>query len=196
MTQTGSSAQMADTSQLKTSGQRMRIRQLLPNLRFGELPTGPNNSLTDVPGVLVHTKSIVKGANLPDHHEVNTGVTTILPRKEWFKNGCFASYYRFNGSGEMTGSHWIDESGLLNSPIIITNSFGVGSAYNGVYEYARKNYKDDKGICDWFLTPVIAETFDGWLSDIGAMAVQSSDIVEGIENASSDSVPEGCTGWV
>lgn len=172
---------------------RQRIRELFPNLSFGHFPTGPLNSLTDVPGVLAHTKSIIL-PKTDDHHEVNTGVTTILPRKDWFKQGCFAAIHRMNGSGEMTGSHWIEESGLLNSPIIITNSFGVGACYNGVYEYARKHYKDESGICDWFLTPVIAETFDGWLSDIGAMAVKSSDVVQGIENATSDPVPEGCTG--
>ena len=85
--------------------------------------------------------------------------------------------------------------GLLNSPVIITNSFGVGNCYNGVYEFAKKHYADkETKLCDWFLTPVVAETFDGWLSDIGAMAVQASDVVEGMEGASSDAVPEGNTG--
>lgn len=177
-----------------TSSERRRIRQVFPNLSFGRYPTGQHNSLTDVPGLLASTKSI----RLPkssSHDVVNTGVTAILPRKDWFKQGCFAAYHRFNGSGEMTGSHWIDESGLLNSPIIITNSFSVGACYSGVYEYAKKHYADPKtGLCDWFLTPVIAETFDGWLSDIGAMAVTPADVVECMEKASIDPVPEGCTG--
>lgn len=172
----------------------MRIRELLPSLSFGHFPPGATNTLTDVPGVLVSTKSIIQ-ARTPEHHEVNTGVTVILPRQEWFKQGCFAAMHRFNGSGEMTGSHWIEESGLLNSPIVLTNSFGVGACYDGVYQYARKHYKDEKtGLCDWFLTPVIGETFDGWISDIGAMAVKPEDVVEGIENASSAPVQEGCTG--
>lgn len=172
---------------------RKRIRELFPNLSLGFYPPGPLNSLTDVPGVLVSTQSIVE-PRTDEHHEINTGVTCILPRKDWFKNGCFSAYHRFNGSGEMTGSHWLDETGLLNSPIIITNSFGVGACYNGVYEYARKYHANDKKLCEWFLTPVIAETFDGYLSDIGAMPVKSRHVVEGIENASSDAVPEGCTG--
>lgn len=170
------------------------MRDLFPNLSFGKYPTGALNSLTDVPGVLVSTKS-VRLPKTNDHDVVNTGVTCILPRRDWFKQGCFAAYHRFNGSGEMTGSHWIDETGLLNSPIIITNSFGVGNCYNGVYEFAKKHYVDkETKLCDWFLTPVVAETFDGWLSDIGAMAVQASDVVEGMEGASSDAVPEGNTG--
>lgn len=175
---------------------RVRIRELLPNLSFGEFVTGRLNSITDVPGVLVSVKSVTKAASKADDHlEVNTGFTVILPRREWFKQGCFAAIHSFNGSGEMTGSHWINESGLLNSPIVITNSFGVGACYDGVYKYARKHYRDtESGICDWFLTPVIAETFDGWLSDIGAMAVRPDDVVEGIDSANSNLVPEGCTG--
>lgn len=178
------------------AAKRMRIRELLPNHKFGQYPTGQLNSITDVPGVLCSTKSITKSADKEAGHDaINTGVTVILPRKDWFKQGCFAAYHRFNGSGEMTGSHWIDESGLLNSPIIITNSFGVGACYDGVYKYARKHHKDPKtGLCDWFLTPLIAETFDGWLSDIGAMPVVPQDVVDGIESATADTVAEGCTG--
>ena len=172
---------------------RMRIRELLPALRIGRYPIGPLNSLTDVPGVLVHTESINKPAS-STHKEINTGVTTILPRKDFFNKGCYAGYFRWNGSGEMTGSHWLDETGLLNSPIIITNSFAVGPCYSGVYEYCIPRYKNAKGLCDWFLLPVIAETWDGFLSDIGAMPIDSSMVVRGMENASSEAVKEGNTG--
>lgn len=94
----------------------------------------------------------------------------------------------------MTGVHWLDETGLLNTPIIITNSFAVGAAYSGIYEYCIQKYKNSKGICDWFLLPLVAETFDGIMSDIGAMAVTPAHIVRGIENASSEPVQEGNTG--
>jgi D-aminopeptidase len=144
---------------------RCRIRELLPELHLGRHPTGPKNSLTDVPGVLVSTQSIHNSPKYPNAapNSINTGVTTILPRKDWFEKACFAGIFRFNGAGEMTGSHWIEECGLLHSPIIITGSFGVGSAYNGVYESAVRDYADKDGKVDWFLTPVIAETFDGFL---------------------------------
>ena len=171
----------------------MRIRELLPNLAIGRYTPGPLNSLTDVPGVLVHTQSIILPATAT-HQEVNTGVTTILPRKDWFNKGCYAGYFRFNGSGEMTGSHWLDETGLLNSPVVITNSFAVGACYTGVYEYAIREYRNEKGLCDWFLLPVIAETCDLFLSDIGAMVVEPSHVVHGIDHASSDAVKEGNTG--
>lgn len=94
----------------------------------------------------------------------------------------------------MTGVHWLDETGLLNSPIIITNSFAVGAAYTGVYEYCIPKHRNSKGVCDWFLLPVIAETFDGIMSDIGALAVKPEHVVHGIEQASSGPVEEGNTG--
>lgn len=119
-------------STLNTSGgdkslPRMRIRELLPDIHLGDWAPGSLNSITDVPGVLVHTQEI-----LADNGNVNTGVTSILPRKDWFYDACYAGLFSFNGSGEMTGSHWINETGLLHSPIIMTNSFAVGAAYQGI----------------------------------------------------------------
>ncbi|EGC41098.1 peptidase family T4 [Histoplasma capsulatum var. duboisii H88] len=186
----------ADTANEANS--RPRIRDLLPTLKIGRHPAGPLNSLTDVPGVLVHTESIkLHPSTTPGiRHPINTGVTTILPRRDWFDWACYAGYFRFNGSGEMTGSHWLDETGLLNSPIIITNSFSVGACYNGVYEYAVREYANKRtGLVNWFLLPVIAETCDSHLNDIGAMAVTPEMVVRGIERArGGESVPEGNTG--
>ncbi|KAK3314211.1 peptidase family S58-domain-containing protein [Apodospora peruviana] len=172
---------------------RVRIRQLLPNLHLGKFQPGPLNSITDVPGVLINTESI----HLPATGKagaVNTGVTTILPRKDFFHNACYAGLFRFNGSGELTGSHWIEETGLLHSPIILTNSFAVGAAYQGIYEYGIREYSDSKGRVDWFMLPVVGETFDGFLNDISQFSVKPEHIVRGIENATADAVPEGNTG--
>ncbi|KAI1080061.1 DmpA/ArgJ-like protein [Whalleya microplaca] len=168
---------------------RMRIRDLLPNLYLGDYKPGPLNSLTDVPGVLVHTQEI-----FDDNGTVNTGITSILPRDNWFYKACYAGIFRFNGSGEMTGSHWIDETGLLHSPIIITNSFAVGAAYQGIYEYAIKTLGVAKGQIDWFLLPVVAETFDGYLNDLSRFVVKPEHIVKGLESVSSDRVREGNVG--
>lgn len=173
-----------------TSSSRGRIRDIIPSIIIGRYPTGPLNSLTDIPGVLVHTESLCR--TIPTI--VNTGVTTILPRREWFSDGCHAAFFKFNGSGEMTGSHWIEETGILNSPVILTNSFAVGPCYSGIYEYAVEKYKNKEGLADWFLLPVVGETFDGHLSDIGAMAVKSDMVIRGIEKASADRIPEGNTG--
>jgi D-aminopeptidase len=185
-----------------SSSSRARVRSVLPKLFLGNYSTGPLNSLTDVPGVLVSTQSIrlpktesVNGDLV--HHEVNTGVTTILPRADFFDNACYAGYFSFNGAGEMTGSHWMNETGTLNTPIIVTNSFAIGSCYSGIYEFCVREYKDRDGLANWFLLPVVAETFDGYLSDIGAMSVKPGDVVRGIEMALTNegkAVEEGCTG--
>ncbi|KAK4443159.1 peptidase family S58-domain-containing protein [Podospora aff. communis PSN243] len=172
---------------------RCRLRDLLPSLHLGRYPPGPLNSLTDVPGVLVHTESIHLPAT-PTSGAVNTGVTTILPRRSFFHHACYAGLFRFNGSGELTGSHWIEETGLLHSPIILTNSFAVGAAYQGIYEHAIREHCDEKGRVDWFLLPVVGETFDGYLNDISQFAVKPEHIVRGIDNASAERVKEGNTG--
>ncbi|KAF2683065.1 peptidase family T4 protein [Lentithecium fluviatile CBS 122367] len=175
---------------------RQRIRELLPKVYLGRYETGPKNSLTDLPGVLISTQSIHQSPNYPNApaNSINTGLTTILPRKDWFHKACFAGIFRFNGSGEMTGSHWIEESGLLHSPICITGSFGVGSVYNGIYEYGIREYADKEGKADWFLLPVVAETFDGFLHDVTKFVVTPQHVVKGIDEASSEPVQEGNTG--
>ena len=178
---------------------RRRIRNLLPTLHLGYYSPGPTNSLTDVPGVLVSTESIHKPKTTDSsgktlHHEINTGVTTILPHSTWFHDACYAGLFSFNGSGELTGSHWLNETGLLHSPIIVTSSFAVGACYTGVYQYAVREYADSNGLADWFLLPVVAETYDGHLSDVGAMVIEPGMVVRGIENASADPVAEGNTG--
>lgn len=189
---------MATLPTRSTSSQtpRQRVREILPTVYLGRYSTGSKNSLTDIPGVLVSTQSIHESPKYPNAvpNSINTGVTTILPRKDWFHKACFAGIFRFNGSGEMTGSHWIEETGLLHSPIVITGSFGVGSAYNGIYEYGVREYADKDGKVDWFLLPVVAETFDGFLHDVTKFAVTPQHIVKGIDEASSDAVKEGNTG--
>ncbi|KAI5861405.1 DmpA/ArgJ-like protein [Durotheca rogersii] len=168
---------------------RMGLRDLLPTLYLGSWKPGPLNSLTDVPGVLVHSQEI-----FANNGAVNTGVTSILPCRDWFYKACYSGIFRFNGSGEMTGSHWIEETGLLHSPIVITNSFAVGAAYQGIYEYALKHLGTTKGSVDWFLLPVVAETFDGYLNDLTQFAVTPQHIVRGLENVSSNPVREGNVG--
>ncbi|KAK7426218.1 hypothetical protein QQZ08_007247 [Neonectria magnoliae] len=168
---------------------RARLREVVPDVYLGAWTPGQKNGITDVPGVLAHTITLREG-----NGSVNTGVTTILPRKDWFHKACHAGIFRFNGSGEMTGSHWIEETGLLHSPIIITNSFPVGPCYTGIYKYAIQNYGQGEQGVDWFLLPVVAETFDGHLNDLGQFAVTPEHVVEGITKASSDPIPEGSVG--
>lgn len=116
----------------------------------------------------------------------------IVPRKDWYANQSYASYFSFNGVGEMTASHWLAETGLLQSPIVITNSIAIGAAYDGVWRHAIREYSDAEGECDCY--PVVAETWDGYLNDFSAFAVTPSHVDEGIRIASSDAVQEGNTG--
>ncbi|KAJ3476238.1 hypothetical protein NLG97_g9193 [Lecanicillium saksenae] len=168
---------------------RARVRDVFPSIFLGSWAPGPKNGITDVPGVRVHTQSIhSKDGN------VNTGVTTIIPRDAWFNKACHAGVFRFNGSGEMTGTHWIEETGLLHSPIILTNSFAVGPAYTGIYQHALKHYTGEDGEVGWFLLPVVGETFDGYLNDLSVFAVTPEHIVKGLEEASTDALKEGNTG--
>jgi D-aminopeptidase len=152
--------------------------------------------LTDVPGVLVSTQSIHQSGKYPDAapQSINTGLTTILPRKDWFHKACFAGLFRFNGAGEMTGSHFIEETGLLHTPIMITGTFGVGSVHQGVYEYAIREYANKDGKVNWGILPVVAETYDGLLHDLAKFVVTPEHVLKGIDEASSDSVKEGNTG--
>ncbi|KAF7545766.1 hypothetical protein G7Z17_g8918 [Cylindrodendrum hubeiense] len=175
-------------AQSATPSGRSRLRDLLPQLFLGEWPAGPLNSITDVPGVLVNTQSIH-----PDRN-VNTGVTTILPRPDWFKYSSLAGIFRFNGCGEMTGTHWIEETGLLTSPIILTTSSSVGDGYRGVLEYAFRHHSNEEGDMDLFIFPLVAETYDGYLNDQSRFAVTPEHVVTGILTANSDRVPEGNTG--
>lgn len=169
---------------------RPRLRELCPKIFLGEYPTGPLNAITDISGVCVHTQSIFS-----HNGSVNTGLTTILPRQDWFNKACHAGIFRFNGSGELTGSHWIEETGLLHSPILLTNSYSVGPAYTGIYQYAISEYASPDGDVDWFLLPVVGETFDGWLNDLTKFAITPEHAVHGIRNAQPGvAVEEGNSG--
>ncbi|EGX88266.1 peptidase family T4 protein [Cordyceps militaris CM01] len=181
---------MASTTSAETKQKRVRLRELLPEIQIGKWErTGPKNGITDVPGVLVHTESIHDEAN-----GIHTGVTTILPRTDWMEKACYAGMFNYNGSGELTGSHWIADTGLLGSPIVISNSFAVGACHTGIYQYAAQHYRDKNGDVDWFLMPVVGETYDGMLNDLSRFAVTPEHVVRGIERASADPVPEGNTG--
>ena len=167
--------------------QRRRFRDVVPNAYLGTYATGPDNGITDVPGVLVHTTTLREG-----NGAINTGVTTILPRKEWSEKACTAGIFRLNGAGEMTGAHWIEETGLLHSPVVITNTYSVGIAYTGIYKYgiAEGGGDEAKG----FFLPLVAETFDGHLNDLTKFAVTPEHVMEGITNASTSPLQEGNAG--
>ena len=120
---------------------------------------------------------------------VRTGVTMIWPGRDIFTNYCFAGFNSFNGNGEMTGTIWLAEQGLLSAPIGITCTHCVGVVRDAICSYAAK-----KGIKQAFHLPVVAETHDGWLSDAETFPVTEAMAHEALENAKSGPVAEGNVG--
>lgn len=163
---------------------RKRLRDL--GISIGRLPPREYNAITDVPGVFVgHTTLIFDEPRI-----ARTGVTVILPREgSIWKNHAFAASHTLNGSGEMTGTHWIAESGMLASPIAITNTAQVGTVHEALNCYAY-----DYGWTEIWDLPVVAETWDGWLSDMAAFHVAKDHVYQAIESAQSGPVAEGNVG--
>ena len=163
---------------------RARLRDL--GIKIGTLPTGEYNAITDVPGVRVGHSTLI----YDEPRVARTGVTIIMPREEaiW-DNQAFAGFHVLNGNGDFTGTHWIEESGLLTSPIGLTNTHHVGIVRDTLVEYEFEQRQAEA-----FALPAVAETYDGWLSDINGFHVKREHVFEAIANAKSGVVPEGCVG--
>lgn len=156
---------------------RARLRDL--GLSVGTLPPGPFNAITDVAGVKVGYATVV--ADTPA--VVRTGVTAVWPRgPEIWTDYVFAGTFSFNGNGEMTGLPWLAEQGLLGAPIGITNTYQVGIVRDAITALAVRD-----GASQAFHLPVVAETYDGWLSDI-----QSFSLTQAHAFAAFDSAVGGC----
>lgn len=148
--------------------------------------TGKHNSITDVPGVEIGYVTKIEGS------DIRTGVTAILPRgKEKFGRACSSGIFSLNGNGEMTGSHWIEESGSLTVPILITNTHAVGAVHQGAIEWVVQKFP--RMATQWLL-PVVAETWDGYLNDINSISITPEDSFQALENASAGPIEEGSVG--
>lgn len=162
---------------------RARLRDL--GIVIGRHPTGPHNAITDVPGVKVgHTTLVYDTPRI-----ARTGVTTIIPRQDIGRDQCFAGFHSFNGNGEMTGVHWINESGLLSTPIAITATHYVGIAHQALVKYSTGH-----GFASTWSLPVVAETYDGFLNDADCFHLTPQHVISALESASAGPVPEGCVG--
>jgi D-aminopeptidase len=157
---------------------------------------GAFNAITDVSGVSVGNTTLISGDGplVVGRGPVRTGVTVVLPRGKTY-DPVFAATYSFNGNGEMTGTIWIEESGMLESAIGITNTHSVGVVRDAVVEWHVKNKLYDAlapGI--YWLLPVVAETYDGVLNDINGFHVKKEHVFSALEGASSGAVAEGNVG--
>lgn len=163
---------------------RRRLRDL--GIEIGAIPIGPDNSITDVPGIRVGHATLVRD----EPTVARTGVTMIVPRDgEIWTDYAYAGWFNFSGNGEMTGLPWIGESGLLGSPIGITSTHQVGLVRDFLVKAAVEAGHDDV-----FHLPVVAETWDGWLSDIDSFPLTEEDARRAYESASAGPVVEGCVG--
>ncbi len=170
--------------------QKPRARDL--GVPFKGIP-GPWNAITDVSGVEVGHSTIIEGEgrNVIGQGPVRTGVTAIFPRGK-VNRPVFANWYSLNGNGEMTGTTWITESGYLETPILITNTNSVGVVRDAVLKWFVKHrwYKNDW----WYIYPVVAETYDGFLNDIYGFHVQEKHVFEAMDLAAGGPVQEGNVG--
>jgi L-aminopeptidase/D-esterase-like protein len=173
------------------SEKKSRARDL--GIPFDGIP-GKLNSITDVEGVAVGFSTIIKGDS------IRTGVTAIFPRgiEKAFKNQpCFANWFNLNGNGEMTGIHWLTESGYLTTPILITNTNSVGIVRDSVIKwFLERNDSTLMVDIEEISLPVIAETYDGYLNDINGFHVKEQHVFEALDSAkgSNSSIEEGNVG--
>ncbi len=157
---------------------------------------GPLNAITDVAGVTVGHTTLISGEGKLQigRGPVRTGVTAILPRgKDTMSNPVFAGWWSLNGNGEMTGTTWVEESGFLEGPVMITNTHSVGVVRDAVIQW-RVNHGQPDPTGYWWSLPVVAETWDGWLNDINGFHVKPEDAFHAIDAAHSGAVEEGSVG--
>jgi D-aminopeptidase len=172
---------------------KVRARDL--GIPFDGAP-GPLNAITDVGGVTVGQVTLISGSGALQVGKgpIRTGVTAILPRGRYpLWDPVFAAWFSQNGNGEMTGSHWIEESGFLDGPILITNTHSVGVVRDAVIQWRVAQGHPDPDGYFWSL-PVVAETWDGWLNDTNGFHVKPEHVAQALDSARGGAVEEGSVG--
>ncbi|PYE53938.1 P1 family peptidase [Deinococcus yavapaiensis] len=167
---------------------RLRGREL--GLPFPGTP-GTFNALTDVQGVEVGFTTLITSGAAP----ARTGVTAILPRgRAASLEPVWAGHHRFNGNGELTGLHWVEDAGYFRGPICLTNTHSVGIVHHGVTRWMIEQHADTFRERHLWLMPVVGETYDGVLSDINAQHVTEAHVRAALDGAVSGPVAEGNVG--
>ena len=182
-------ASVATTAQTQTSP---RARDL--GVPFEGTP-GPLNSITDVKGVEVGYRTLISGEGKLEVGQgpVRTGVTAIFPRGKASVDPVFAGWFTENGNGEMTGTTWVDESGFLYGPAMITNTHSVGVVRDEVIAWQLK-HGTSLPLEDWWSLPLVAETWDGYLNDINGFHVKPEDADAAMADAHGGAIAEGNVG--
>src|SRR5215204_3713989 len=177
--------------------QHLAQSQVKPRARDIGVPfdgtPGRLNAITDVAGVEVGQTTLVSGEGklVVGKGPVRTGVTAVLPRGKDSTDQVFAAWFTLNGNGEMTGTTWIEESGFLEGPVMITNTHSVGVVRDAVIAWQMK--RQGKTFQPWSL-PVVAETWDGFLNDINGFHVKPEHVHQALDGARPGPVAEGNVG--
>ena len=182
------------TTPSQNINKRPRAREV--GIVVGNDPTGTHNAITDVPGVKVGHVTLIEGEGptVIGKGPVRTGVTAIVPPDgDWYNAPFEAGQYTFNGAGTTAGLTLIDEYAQIHTPILLTNSLSVGTAYEGIVRYMVEHHFKGKGDVPWF-NPVVGETSDAFLNDIGGLHVRPEHAVTSIETATTGPVVEGSVG--
>jgi len=156
---------------------------------------GALNAITDVKGVEVGHTTLISGNGLlkVGVGPVRTGVTAVFPRGKQSSDSVFGAWFTLNGNGEMTGTTWVEDSGFLEGPVMITNTHSVGVVRDAVIAWRVKHGRPDmQGY--WWSLPVVAETWDGYLNDINGFHVKPEDAFHAMDTASGGAVEEGSVG--
>ncbi len=177
------------TSATASAKDKPRARDL--GVPFDGAP-GPFNTITDLKGVEVGHTTLISGDGklVVGKGPVRTGVTAILPRGKESADPVFAGWFSLNGNGEMTGTTWIEESGLLEGPVMLTNTSSVGTVRDAVVKWWAKRHQTQQ---PWVL-PVVAETYDGYLNDTFGFHVADKHAFEALDAAHGGPVAEGNVG--
>jgi D-aminopeptidase len=156
---------------------------------------GPFNAITDVKGVEVGHTTLISGSGKLKVGEgpVRTGVTAVLPRGKDSQDPVFGAWFTLNGNGEMTGTTWLEDSGFLDGPVMITNTHSVGVVRDAVIAWRVKKAPPDQNGYEWSL-PIVAETYDGDLNDINGFHVKPEDAWHALDTAHGGAVEEGNVG--
>ncbi len=156
-------------------------------LSFGFYQPGPLDGITDVPGVMVANLTKVDGDS------IRTGATAILPNADPWDHKVSAFSFAYNGNGELTGTHWVNESGYLEEPVVLTDTLDVGRAADGVVSWQIEHHPQI-GRRDDVPLPVVGECDDQLLNDIQARAVTANDVVHLLDSAHTGQFSRGSVG--
>jgi len=154
---------------------RVRIREL--GYEIGIYSPGPYNAITDVEGVRVGHVTLNRGS------DVRTGVTAVIPNSDMDTYSVVGAAFTIHGNGEMTGMSWTNDSGYIESPIMLTNTLSVGAVHEGVARHLK-----------YISLPIVGECYDGYLNNIRGLHVRPEHAIEAIETATAGPVDEGCVG--